>query len=192
MVKAKYEDKAVIVNILASAFKENQSVNFIVRQDKFLSRRISALMEYSFKICYRFGEVWISNDRKACALTLSPHLKRTSLASIWLDINLIFRAIGINGIVKTIKRESQVKKLQPNEKMVYLWFIGVAPLYQHRGIGSNLLREIITDADEKKLMVCLETSTLKNLPWYERFGFEIYNQLELGYTLFFLKRKPKD
>ena len=39
-------------------------------------------------------------------------------------------------------------------------------------------------------MVCLETSTLKNLLWYERFGFEIYNQPELGCILFFLKRKP--
>jgi ribosomal protein S18 acetylase RimI-like enzyme len=192
MVKAKYEDKTIIVNILASAFKENQSVNFIVRQDKFLSRRINALMKYSFEVCYRFGEVWLSDDRKACALTLSPHLKHTSLTSIWLDIKLIFRAIRINGIAKTVKREARIKKIQPDEEMVYLWFIGVAPLYQHRGIGSNLLKEIIAGADEKKLMVCLETSTLKNLPWYERFGFEIYNQLELGYTLFFLKRKPKN
>ena len=149
MVKAKYEDKALIVNILSGAFKENQSVNFIVRQDKYRLRRINALMEYSFEVCYRFGEVWLSDDRKACALILSPHLKRTSLTSIWLDIKLIFQAIGINGISRTIKRETLIKKIQPNEEMVYLWFIGVAPLYQHRGIGSTLLKEIIAGADEK-------------------------------------------
>src|ERR1700733_5838807 len=187
MIKAKYEDKALIVNILANAFKENQSVNFIVRQDKYRLRRINALMEYSFEVCYRFGEVWLSDDRKACALVLLPHLKRTSLASVWLDIKLIFRAIGIQGISKTMKRETQVKKLQPTEKIVYLWFIGVAPLYQHKGIGGNLLKDITSAADDKKLIVCLETSVLENLPWYERFGFEIYNQLELDYALFFLK-----
>lgn len=72
--------------------------------------------------------------------------------------------------------------------MAYLWFIGVNPGDQHKGIGSKLLQEIIAFADQKKLPLFLETSTLTNLPWYERFGFKIYDQLELSYTLYFLKR----
>lgn len=35
----------------------------------------------------------------------------------------------------------------------------------------------------------LETSMPENLPWYERFGFRIYDRLELGYTLYFLKKE---
>jgi len=35
--------------------------------------------------------------------------------------------------------------------------------------------------------VYLETSTLKNMPWYKRMGFEVYDEVELSYTLFFLK-----
>jgi ribosomal protein S18 acetylase RimI-like enzyme len=74
--------------------------------------------------------------------------------------------------------------------MTYLWFIGVDPAWQHQGIGGKLLNEIIEEANMESLPVYLETSTLQNLPWYERFGFEIYNKLEMSYTLFFLRREP--
>lgn len=94
------------------------------------------------------------------------------------------------GIRKTLKREAQIQKIQPKEKMAYLWFIGVHPKYQHIGIGSILLKEIILFSNQREIPIYLETSTLKNLPWYEAFGFQRYNQLKLGYTLFFLKRGP--
>lgn len=190
MFKAKTDDKALVIDLLSRSFDGNQSVNYIVRQDEKRIHRIRSLMDYSYHVCSKFGEVWLSNDRKACALLLYPHLKRTTLKSVWLDIKLIFQVIGLNGIQKTMSREAQIKKLQPKDKMTYLWFIGVDPDRQHEGIGGKLLKEIIDQANMKSLPVYLETSTLQNLPWYERFGFEIYNKLELGYTLFFLKREP--
>jgi ribosomal protein S18 acetylase RimI-like enzyme len=190
MVRAKQEDKELVVSILAKSFKENQSVNFIVRQDDIKLKRIHTLMDYSFEVCRLFGEVWLSDDRKACALTLFPHQKRTTFKSVWLDIRLIQHTIGIRGIQKTLNREVLIKKLQPKENMIYLWFIGVDPVNQDKGVGSNLLKEIIATSIDKNLPIYLETSTLKNIPWYEHFGFKIYNELELGYTLFFLKREP--
>ncbi len=39
--------------------------------------------------------------------------------------------------------------------------------------------------------IYLATSTMKNLPWYKKSGFEVYNELDLGYNLFFLKRESK-
>jgi ribosomal protein S18 acetylase RimI-like enzyme len=146
-------------------------------------------MEYSFDICIEFGEIFISDDRNACALYLYPHLKRATLHAIWLDIKLIFKAIGIGGIGRSLNREGQIKKLQPKEPMAYLWFIGVNPIAQRSGIGSKLLQGTIELADAKQLPVLLETSTIENIPWYKHFGFTIYNQLDLGYKLYFLHRK---
>jgi ribosomal protein S18 acetylase RimI-like enzyme len=193
MIQANMGQKDLIVGILVNAFNDNQSVNFIVRQDELKLKRIAALMEYSFDICYNFGDVWLSDERDACALVLYPHLKRSSLSTFLSDLKLILNAIGLAGIFKTLKRESYIKKIQPNENMAYLWFIGVDPLVQHSGKGSKLLNEIIKTTTAKSLPLYLETSTLANLGWYERLGFEIYNQLDLGYTLFFLKRNlPKN
>lgn len=188
MIKAKPSDKGLIVELLSNSFKENQSVNYIIWKDNKKPKRIRALMEYSIEVCLLFGDVWLTVDKKACALILYPHLKRTTLKSIFLDSQLIFRAIGVTGVVKAMKREALIKEKQFKEPMAYLWFIGVNPMYQHSGIGSSLLNEVIADADSKNLPVFLETSTLQNVPWYRRFGFQVYDELTLTYTLYFLKR----
>lgn len=73
--------------------------------------------------------------------------------------------------------------------MYYLWFIGVDPDFQNTGIGSILLDELVEDSKFKKRPIYLETSTLKNLPWYKKFGFNIYHEADLSYKLFFLNRE---
>jgi len=186
MIKAEVTDQATVVNILTTAFADNLSVNYIVSQDN-KSEKIKALMNYSFEQCMLFGNVYLSNDRKACALILYPQHKKTTLKSIWLDIQLILKSIGFSKAKQALKRESQIKKIQPKVNMAYLWFIGVVPENQQSGIGSKLLKEVITEAERNELPVFLETSTLKNLPWYERFGFKVYDKLDLTYTLYFLK-----
>ena len=87
-----------------------------------------------------------------------------------------------------MKRESEIKKLHPKELMYYLWFIGVDPMEQHQGIGSALMQDVIGESIKMKRSIYLETSTLKNLPWYEKFGFTIYNELDLDYKLYFMKK----
>jgi GNAT superfamily N-acetyltransferase len=190
MIKAAPNDKSLVVELLTRSFEANKSVNYIVRQDNNRKAYLRALMAYSFDVCLLFGEIWLSPDRHACALVLFPDHKRTTLKSIRLDILLIFNAIGIAGISKTLSRESQVRKKQPKIPMVYLWFIGVDPLYQHKGIGSRLLRKVIAHARKQNRPVFLETSMVENLPWYQRFNFHIYDKLELGYTLYFLNNLP--
>ena len=189
MIKANKDDKREIVGILSNSFYDNQSVTYIIahRHNK---EEIKALMDYSFEQCLLHGDVYLSDDKNACALILYPQKKRFSVKSTWLDIRLIFKSIGLFRIVKALNRESAIKKLQPKIDMSYLWFIGVLPSMQRTGIGSKLLSEIIQETDSNKLPIYLETSTLNNLPWYERFGFTVYDCLELSYTLFFLKREP--
>jgi len=187
MVAANSNDKALIVDILARSFNDNKSVNYIVKQDAKREQRLKKLMSYSFELCYRYGKVFISNDRKACALVIFPAKKKTTVYSIYLDLNLILRCIGFKNIKKVLNRESKIKQLQLKGNIYYLWFIGVYPNEQHKGIGSNLLNELIKDAHAEHRTICLETSTIKNIPWYQQFGFSIYNELNLGYQLFFLK-----
>lgn len=188
MKKAHYNDREVIVDILTQSFQTNQSVNYIVQQDEKKIERIKALMDYSFEICYNYGEVFLSDDNKACALVLYPDKKNTSLKTILLDIKLILNSVGVMNIKKALRRESMIKNIQPKVPMYYLWFIGVRPENQGAGIGTRFINEILEHSKEKGRPVYLETSTLKNIPWYKRFSFEIYSELDLGYKLFFLKR----
>ncbi|MEJ5993209.1 GNAT family N-acetyltransferase [Pedobacter sp. Du54] len=188
MINANENDKSLVADILTSAFLHNKSVNYLIPQDGLKMFRIHELMQYSFEICLLFGEVFLCDDRKGCVLLLYPELKRTTFRSVWLDLKLIFKGIGFRNMFKAIKRESRINAVRPDQRMAYIWFIGVMPEYQHFGLGKRLIEEVIikTASDDRKIF--LETSTIENLPWYRKFGFEVYEELTFGYTLFFLKR----
>ena len=191
MKKAEYTDKALVVDILTKSFETNQSVNYIVKQDEKRIKRLSALMDYSFEVCIAFGDVFLSNDNKACALIVYPDKKKATLKSTLLDLKLIFQSVGFENISKTLKREKLISSIQPKIPMSYLWFIGVDPVAQNQGIGGKLLQEIIDYSDNNNRPIYLETSTVKNLPWYEKFGFEVYSEQDLSYHLYFFKRDVK-
>jgi hypothetical protein len=83
MIKAGYEDKQLIVNILVKSFDDNKSVNYIVKQDNKRKQRLRKLMEYSFDVCCLFGDVFLSGDKKACALIVKSDLNKTSLNQLY-------------------------------------------------------------------------------------------------------------
>lgn len=189
MVQAAASDKNLVVSILARAFDSNKSVNYVIPQDGKRAQRIRHLMAYSFGVCNRFGNVFLSADRTACALVLFPDKKKTTAKSLWWDVKLIASSIGIFNAGKVLSREAKIKRLQPAGPLYYLWFIGVDPLQQNKGAGSKLLGELITESERLNRTFCLETSAVQNLPWYQKFGLEIYNELSLSYRLFFLKKE---
>lgn len=188
MIKADKNHKSHVIEILSNSFEDNQSVNYIIKQDSKRKERIRALMDYSFEICYMFGAVYLSDDKKGCALVLYPDQKKFSIKSTLLDVQLLLNAIGLTRAGKAMSRESAIKSNYPKQPIYYLWFLGVLNSDQNKGIGSQLLSEIIQDSEKQQKPIYLETSTLKNLPWYKKFGFTIYKELDFGYKLFMLRR----
>lgn len=189
MIKSTNNNKPLILDILTKSFDTNQSVNYIIKKDGKRNKRIHALMDYSFEICKRFGKVFLSEDKYACALIVYPDKKKTTIMSILLDLKLILKCVGFQNLKKTLRRESLIKKVQPKEKMTYLWFISVSPEKQGHGIGGKMLLEILESSKMENRPVYLETSTLSNLPWYKKFGFKIYHEDDIGYKLYFLTNK---
>ena len=78
MIRAKSTDKELIVNILSKSFDDNKSVNYIVKQDSRRAERMKKLMEYSFDICHLFGDVFLTDDKKGCALIVMPDNKKNN------------------------------------------------------------------------------------------------------------------
>jgi len=188
MRKANYSDKEKVITILSNSFIENKSVNYIVHNDPKRIERIRYLMEYSFELCMLSGEVYISDDDSGCALIQYFDRKKTNLKTVLLDLKLILKSVGLQNVPKVLKRESTIKKNYPQENFAYLWFIGVGPEKQGRGIGSKMLIRIVEQNKKMGRDVYLETSTQRNLPWYEKFSFKIYKEInDFGFPFYFLK-----
>lgn len=186
----KGEDERV-VEILTEAFADNLSVNYVVKQDQHRSDRIRRLMQYAVASCRDFGEVWLSADQRACALTMLPDRKKFTLASARRDVSLAFSSTGLGNVYKTLRREARIQAHHPSEPFCHLWFAGVEKVSQGNGLGSQLLREIIKYYEAQHRAIYLETSTLRNVPWYQKYGFEVYHELNLTYPLYMMRRTIK-
>lgn len=173
-----------MIEILTTAFQENKSVNFIVKQDEKRDRRLRLLIEYSIFHGKTFGTLLLNEDKTACAIIVDSEKKKTTFRSIIWDLRLIFGCVGIRNISKILRREKAIKSHLPKEPFLHLWYIGVDPNIQGKGLGSKLLEEIKQLAHTQNKILQLETSTQINFPFYQKHGFtELAQITEFGYEM---------
>ncbi len=183
MRQATTRDKSSVIKILSESFEENKSVLSVVGNDK---DKIPKLMAYSFEKGRKEGEVWINDKRTATLIALYPHRARFSLKGVILDVKLLFSVIGPSRLFKILKREKTIKAKQPKSDFIHLWYIGVLNTHQNRGEGSKILKEFLELKKRENIPIYLETSTVRNLSFYKKLGFELIEQIriELPYTLY--------
>jgi ribosomal protein S18 acetylase RimI-like enzyme len=89
----------------------------------------------------------------------------------------MLRATGLArfGRMGAIRRDMDAH--HPMERPhAYLWFLGVAPAAQGRGVGSALLRAAGARLDAAGLPAYLETTTPRNVALYKRHGYEVISE----------------
>ncbi|UKN02825.1 GNAT family N-acetyltransferase [Paracrocinitomix mangrovi] len=192
MIKATPADKELCLKILKDTFHNSYSARYVIKQDQKKDQRFQYLLEYSWQKALMRGEVWLNDDKSACAIWLNSSKSAFSMKALWLDLNLVFKSVGFRRIPKILKRQKAIKKTQPTSAHYYLWYLGVDPSIQGKGTGSSFMKELLQQADINNMQVVLETANPKNLPFYERLGFKITHHLDyLGYPLKALVYQPK-
>ncbi|MBI1406337.1 MAG: GNAT family N-acetyltransferase [Caulobacter sp.] len=74
---------------------------------------------------------------------------------------------------------AEMDRFHPRAPHWYLWMIGVDPGVQGRGHGSALLAHTLALCDARGETAYLESSSTRNVPLYERFGFEAIGVIEV-------------
>ena len=74
----------------------------------------------------------------------------------------------------------QMVGYHPDEPHWYLPLIGVDPAAQGRGCGSALLSYALARCDRERAPAYLESSNPRNIPLYERHGFERLGRIQVG------------
>jgi ribosomal protein S18 acetylase RimI-like enzyme len=87
----------------------------------------------------------------------------------------------------------QMAAFHPKYPHWYLPMIGVEPGRQGSGVGSALLQHSLANCDADALPAYLESSNPKNIPLYERFGFEVIGKIKAGDAppMYPMLRKPQ-
>ncbi|CAN7680940.1 GNAT family N-acetyltransferase [Bosea sp. LjRoot237] len=71
-------------------------------------------------------------------------------------------------------------RYHPEAPHWYLPLIGTDPARQGQGIGSALMRHALARCDRDGVAAYLESSNPRNIPLYQRHGFEILGTIQIG------------
>jgi ribosomal protein S18 acetylase RimI-like enzyme len=71
-------------------------------------------------------------------------------------------------------------RYHPKEPHWYLPLIGIDPAHQGRGLGGALMRHATEICDRERVPAYLESSNLRNVPLYQRHGFEVMGKIQAG------------
>lgn len=78
--------------------------------------------------------------------------------------------------LRVVRWTAEWSKHDPSEPHVHLGPVGVDRHLQERGIGSALMTEHVRRLDEAGSSGYLETDKDVNVPFYERFGYEVVGE----------------
>ena len=127
---------------------------------------------------YVGAALWLPPAVRPDEDALMTLLQRTGSAQVQKDVAAVFEQMG---------------RYHPGEPHWYLPFIGVDPFHQGKGCGAALMQHALLPCDRDHALAYLESSNPKNIPLYERHGFELLGTIQVGTSppIFPMLRTPR-
>lgn len=121
------------------------------------------------------GTAFLTEDSAAASLWLPPGVDPDLetmlgvLADVPEDRGAVLGEVG-----------EQIRAFHPEGPHWYLAAVGVDPARQGEGLGSAMVKEGLRRCDAGGLPAYLESSNPRNIPLYERHGFEVIGVIQPG------------
>ena len=122
------------------------------------------------------GSAWRTRDYTAIALWLPPGVQADEEG---------LGAVIESTVAHSLRPETdavfeQMATYHPAEPHWYLPLIGADPAHQGEGLGEALMAHALARCDRDHAPAYLESSNPRNIPFYERHGFETLGAIQVG------------
>ncbi len=168
----------VAASILARAFQLDPPMIYTVPDAAERARLLPSFMKTFVTYASMFGKPLTTAEKpEAVALwlpldDLRDTPERDHQAGID-QIPAIFGAEAFRRMMHIAKISERFHLQAAPGKHLYLQFLGVEPARQGQGLGSALVRAMLQRADAERIPCYLDTFQPRNVPLYQKHGFEI-------------------
>lgn len=186
------EDLPRLARTLASAFADYPWTRWLVDADDH-ERRLTELYEIYLRVAHAVGVVQMTADGGGAAAWMpsaraaegAEHLARTGL-----DMR-IGELLGSH-VARVGVAEDALAPHALSEDHWELSAVGIAPDRQGAGLGAALLRPMLDRCDAEGLPAALDTSSARNVAFYERLGFAVRAEVDVpeGPRVWLMRRPP--
>ncbi|MGA0599801.1 GNAT family N-acetyltransferase [Caulobacter sp. KR2-114] len=164
---------------LAAAFTDDAMFDWFLRAD---AKKSAARLKF-FQFIVRnmgFGVGKIERPTTGGAAAIWMPFEWLGPQPLSAELRALPVLLGATGLARfgrlAAMREDMDKHHPMERRHAYLWFLGVAPEAQGRGVGSRLLKVGTDRCDAAGLPAYLETQTERNVALYRRHGFEVISE----------------
>ena len=169
-------DEAGAIGVLTLAFSGDPMARWSLPDPVKYLATFSSIARAFGGSAFENGTAYIANGFTGAALWLPP-----DAAPDEESLRRLFDENTDDDIKKDMQGIfEQMEKFHPTEPHWYLPMIGVDPAHQGAGVGSALMTEALKAVDRDGLIAYLESSNPKNIPLYQRYGFEVIGEIQSG------------
>jgi ribosomal protein S18 acetylase RimI-like enzyme len=164
-----------VAEALGKAFATNPAILAIYGDKTTAARRWQDTLKNMFK--YLPGNVFISElDGRVVGGMRIVEWPACQAQSLKMILSMLGAAGGLGPLMRAMKMQSAWKKHDPKKPHWHLAPLGVAPDFQGKGIGSQMVKFYCDIIDRDKTEAYHETDRAENVPFYERFGFKVVGE----------------
>ena len=175
--------------MLARAFETDPLFMHMFEQAQVREPGLRQVMGAMVRLCLAQGRVYASGDGQVqgCLCLQLPGKRASSwqtlkgwLPSFW-NLGLLFARHGLRTKgLDALRLLDQLERNRPEQGHLYVEALGVDPGCQRSGFGRALLLRGLELGQGAGVRAYLETSREENVGYYERFGFQVVEQLHAG------------
>ena len=169
-------DELLTIDLVVRAFSEDPVVRWIFPDLDIYESSFPELVRAFSGRAFENNSAYIVEGFFGAALWLAPNvhpdeptamdrLRLTVPESNQQDVFAVFEQMG---------------GFHPDEPHWYLPLIGVDPEHQGQGHGSALMKHALIPCDRENKLAYLESSNPRNVPLYEKYGFEVLGTIQVG------------
>ncbi|MBW2365484.1 MAG: GNAT family N-acetyltransferase [Deltaproteobacteria bacterium] len=182
--------------VLGRAFQDDPVAVSILRavSPTIRVKRLTVAFSADLNACERRGmPIHVREDDRIAGVAI-VHPPGTYPLPITAQMGILLKTVlrnGPYGFGRWLTYLSHIEKQHLKDPHYYLEFIGVEPDLHGKGLGSSMLKHLASSADQDQVGCFLETGNPKNVPLYQRFGFEtVAEEQIIGVNTWFMWRSP--
>ncbi|MFD0341125.1 GNAT family N-acetyltransferase [Streptomyces sp. NPDC127117] len=169
-------DVPTAVDTLARAFADYPFTRHVIAADGH-EDRIRRYQELCLtRIGMVYGRVWVADGGRAVAVWAIPD---QDPSPAFAGLGPMLGELSGDRAAASASAEQAVVPYRPQEPGWFLETVGTAPEAQGQGLGSAVLLPGLEAAERAGYPAFLETSSERNVAFYERLGFKVTADVQL-------------
>ncbi len=176
-------DRAKLADALASAFSQDPLFTWMAGAgpNKPLEPKLRVLFDTFLKFDLEREQhlVFADENDLGVAIWKAPNKWKMPTGDMLRALPSMLRAFGTKA-PRMIGAISAIEKVHPKEEHYYLEALGTRQDMQSKGVGSAVIRHMLDRCDAEGMPAYLESSNVRNVPFYARHGFEATGEIPVG------------